>query len=153
MTPVTVMASRGIRMDLSYSAFGPAVHLTPGDRLAQAHGYITGSGLPMRFIDGAGAILPVYQQVTSLADEQLVADLYSEVLPVDAALAVSRRLIDDSQAGGYSAIATQFHVDYYLQPEVKPWVDGTLAYAASQQIPMWTPSAGWRSSRRGRRRR
>ena len=124
-------------MDFSYSAFGPAVHLTPGDRLSQAHGYITGSGLPMRFIDGAGAILPVYQQVTSLADEQLVAEPgYSEVLPADAALAVSRRLIDDSQAGGYSAIATQFHVDYYLQPEVKPWVDGTLAYAASQQIPM-----------------
>jgi hypothetical protein len=136
VTPVTEMASRGIRMDFSYSAFGPAMHLTPGDRLAQAHGYITGSGLPMRFIDGAGAILPVYQQVTSLADEQLVVDSYSELLPVDAALAVSRRLIDDSQAGGYSAIATQFHVDYYLYGEVKPWVDGTLAYAASQQIPM-----------------
>ena len=62
------------------------------------------------------------------------------------ALAVSRQLIDDSQAGGYSAIATQFHVDYYPYDEVKPWVDGTLAYAASQQIPMWTAGALARAS-------
>ncbi len=54
------------------------------------------------------------------------------------ALAVSRQLIDDSQAGGYSAIATQFHVDTYPYAEVGPWVDGTLAYAQSLQIPMWT---------------
>ena len=54
------------------------------------------------------------------------------------ALAVSRGLIDDSQAGGYSAIATQFHVDFYPYDEVKPWVDGTLAYAAAQQVPIWT---------------
>jgi Calx-beta domain/Bacterial Ig domain len=146
--PVSVMSGRGIRMDLSYSAFGPTMHLVPGVREAQAHGYLTGSGLPMRFIDVNGGVVAggscppcppnggVYQQVTSLADEQLVADMYSEVLPVDAALAVSRRLIDDSQTGGYSAIATQFHVDYYQRPEVKPWVDGTLAYAASQQVPM-----------------
>ena len=33
---------------------------------------------------------------------------------------------------------TQFHVDYYVYAEVGPWVDGTMAYAASLQIPMWT---------------
>ena len=54
------------------------------------------------------------------------------------ALAVSRQLIDDSQAGGYSAIATQFHVDSYGFGEVGPWVDGTLAYAQSLQVPMWS---------------
>jgi hypothetical protein len=142
VAPVSVMAARGIRMDFSYSPFGPTMHLTPGIQQAQAHGYMTGSGLPMRFINEAGSVLPVYQQVTSLADEQLVAGLHSEGLAVDAALAVSRSLIDGSQAGGYSAIATQFHVDYYPQSEVKPWVDGTLAYAASQQVPMM-PAGRW----------
>jgi hypothetical protein len=128
-----------IDMDFSYSAFGPAVHLG-ADQFSQAHGYITGSGLPMRFVTQTGAVKPTYQQVTSLADEQLVFDagLYSEGLSAADALTVSRSLIDASQAGGYSAIATNFHVDYYLREQVKPWVDGTLAYAAAQGIPMWT---------------
>lgn len=136
VSPVAVMPGFGIGMDLSYSTFGPAVH-NPSQQ-SQAHGYLNGSGLPMRFVDASGQLLPVFQQSTSLADEQLVAGLNSEGLPVAAALAVSRQLIDASQAGGHSAIATQFHVDYYPYDEVKPWVDGTLAYAASQNIPMWT---------------
>jgi hypothetical protein len=138
--PVTVMDSFGIGLDLSYSPFGPAVHQP--NQQSQAHGFINGSGLPMRFIDAAGQVLPVFQQSTTLADEQLVAGLDSEGLSVAAALAVSRAIIDDSLAGGHSAIATQFHVDYYPNHDVKPWVDGTLAYAASQGMPMW-PSARW----------
>ena len=133
--PVSVMNGFGIGMDFSYSSFGPTMHQPT--QSSQAHGYITGSGLPMRFINESGQVLPVYQQSTSLADEQLVAGLHSEGLSVADALAVSRTLIDDSQAGGYSAITTQFHVDYYPLDQVKPWVDGTLAYAAGQQIPMW----------------
>ena len=50
---------------------------------------------------------------------------------------MSRQLIDESQGGFYAAIATQFHVDYYLYGEVGPWVDGTMDYARSQQVPMW----------------
>jgi hypothetical protein len=134
--PATIMPGLGLRMDLSYYAWGPALnHPTQGQ---QAHGYITGSGLPMRFVTTSGQVLPVYQQVTSLTDEQLLTGSYTEGLTTTQALAVSRQLIDDSQAGGYSAIATQFHVDYYGFGEVGPWVDGTLAYAASQQVPMWT---------------
>ena len=66
----------------------------------------------------------------------------SENLSSAQAVNVSRSLIDASQAGGYSAIATQFHVDYYQFGSVGPWVDGTLAYAASQQVPIW-PAGRW----------
>ena len=79
-------------------------------------------------------MLPVYQQVTSLADEQLVLEaglLQRRAASPPTPWPSRASLIDDSQAGGYSAIATQFHVDYYLLAEVEPWVDGTLAYAAS----------------------
>jgi len=136
--PVSVMAARGIRMDLSYYSWGPA--LANPDVTSQAHGYLNGSGLPMRFVTASGQVLSVYQQYTALVDEQLlnVSGSYSENLSTNDALAVSRQLIDASQAGGYSAIATQFHVDYYQFGHVQPWVDGTLAYAAGQQIPMWT---------------
>jgi hypothetical protein len=138
--PVSVMVARGLRMDLSYYPWGPA--LNNPTLASQAHGYITGSALPMRFVTAAGQVLPVYQQVTALADEQMLTGTYSEGLTPAQALAVSRQLIDDSQAGGYSAITTQFHVDAYVFGEVGPWVDGTLDYAASLQLPMWT-AARW----------
>ena len=134
--PAAVMQSRGIRMDTSYYAWGPA--LNNPTQQSQAHGYINGSGQPMRFINESGSVYPVYQQVTALTDEQLITGSYAEGLTVPQALAVSRQLIDESQAGSYAAIMTQFHVDYYQYSEVGPWVDGTMAYAQSLSIPMWT---------------
>ena len=135
-SPAAVMQSRGIRMDTSYYAWGPA--LNNPTQQTQAHGYINGSGQPMRFINETGTVYPVYQQVTALTDEQLITGSYAEGMTVPQALAVSRQLIDESQAGAYAAIMTQFHVDYYQYSEVGPWVDGTMAYAQSLSIPMWT---------------
>ena len=136
--PLAAMQAHGVRMDLSYYTWGrPMFNPT---RTSQAHGYITGSGLPMRFVGTTGQVLPVYQQVTALVDEQLVIPdpVHSQQLTPPQAVGVSRSTIDASQAGGYSAIATQFHVDYYEFGEVGPWVDGTLAYARSKQVPIWT---------------
>ena len=123
-------------MDASYYAWGPA--LFNPTQATQAHGYINGSGQPMRFVTETGQVIPVYQQVTALVDEQLVTGSYAEGLTVAQAQAVSRQLIDESQAGSYAAVMAQFHIDYYLFSEVGPWVDGTMAYAQSLQIPMWT---------------
>jgi hypothetical protein len=128
-----VEAAHNIGMDASFYTWGPAVSYADG---SQAHGYITGSGLPLRFVDESGTIIPVYQQVTSLIDEQLIIEQYSERMTTSQALAVSRQLIDDSQAGGYSAIMTQFHVDYYQQ--IRPWAEGTMDYARGLGIPMWS---------------
>jgi hypothetical protein len=128
-------AASGIAMDTSYYAWGPALTYPDGH---QAHGYINGSGLPMRFIDQTGALVPVYQQVTSVVDEQLLVTDFSENLTTDQALTVTKRLIDESQAGGYSAIVTQFHVDYYQFGQVQPWAEGTMDYANILAIPMWT---------------
>jgi Big-like domain-containing protein/Calx-beta domain-containing protein len=130
-----IEASFGVALDTSFYTWGPAVIFPDGH---QAHGYITGSGLPMRFIDQTGAIVPVYQQVTSVIDEQLLVGDYSENLTTDQALAITGQLIDDSQAGGYSAITTQFHVDYYQYGQVQPWAEGTMDYARGLGIPMWT---------------
>jgi Bacterial Ig domain/Calx-beta domain len=130
-----IEASYGMGLDLSYYTWGPAVTYPGGQ---QAHGYINGSGLPMRFIDQAGVIVPVYQQVTSIIDEQLLVSDFSEHLSTSQAIAVSRQLIDDSQAGGYAAITTQFHVDYFAFGDVQPWAESTMDYAGSLNIPMWT---------------
>jgi hypothetical protein len=134
-----VARNYGIGLDTSFYTWGPSVTYTDGH---QAHGYINGSGLPMRFIDQSGVIVPVYQQVTSIIDEQLLVSDYSEHLSTAQALAVSHQLIDDSQAGGYSAITTQFHVDYFAFGQVQPWAEGTMDYANSLGLPMW-PAERW----------
>ncbi|MGD9905028.1 MAG: Calx-beta domain-containing protein [Vicinamibacterales bacterium] len=138
--PVATMPGFGVRMDLSSYSWGPALD-QPALPL-QAHGYLTGSGLPMRFIDSTGQVQPVYQQYTALTDEQLVFGSHSQGLSPGAATAVSRSLIDASQAGGYSAIATHVTAEYYPFGEVGPWVDATLAYAANLHLPMW-PAGRW----------
>jgi hypothetical protein len=130
-----IEAFYGVRLDTSFYTWGPAVTYLDGH---QAHGYVNGSGLPMRFIDQTGAIVPVYQQVTSVIDEQLIVGSYSEQMTPQQALSVTQQLIDDSQAGGYSAITTQFHVDYFGFGEVRPWAEGTMDYARNLGIPMWT---------------
>ncbi len=140
--PVPAMVDSGVRMDLSYYTWGRPMFITPGNPADQAHGFITGSGLPMKFVNASGGVQNVYQQVTSIVDEQLVnlgsAFDSSQNLDAPAALAVSQQMIDASLNGGYSAIATQFHVDHYLNfPQNKVWVDGTIDYAR-QRMPIMT---------------
>ncbi len=137
-----IEAENGIALDANFYTWGPAVRDANGNH----YGYITGSGRPMHFVDEQGALLPVYQQTTSLLDTQLVVgdapyNSGANLPPQEAisqGLAVSRQMIDNSQAGYYTAITTQFHVDFALWGEVHPWVEGTLAYAASLHIPLWT---------------
>jgi len=104
-----------------------------------AHGYITGSGQPMKFMKADGTILNYYQQLTQLVDEQFFPITGSgwEGLTIPQALDVSKSLIDASLAGDYAAIMTQFHIDYTIFGEVEGWVTGTLDYANSKGVPIW----------------
>lgn len=126
----------GIAMDTNYYHSGVWLQKPDG---SWAHGYITGSGLPMKFAKTDGTILPVYQQETHLVDEQLIRDagVGRENLTAAQGVAVSKALIDASQAGFYSALMTQFHVDYYGNSDPRGWAEGTMAYAQSLGIPLW----------------
>ena len=89
-------------------------------------GYITGSGQPMKFIKADGTVLPLYQQLTQLVDEQLTSEIASagwQGLNAAQAIDVSENLIDASLAGDYAAIMTQFHVDYYCN-RTQTWAEG-----------------------------
>ena len=50
-TPPKVAESHGMELDTNFYTWGPAVMYPNGN---QAHGYITGSGLPMQFVDENG---------------------------------------------------------------------------------------------------
>jgi|GEM_PF-1454182 len=131
-----IAINNGMGLDLNFYNWGSWIKKSDG---TWPHGYITGSGLPMKFITSSGAVLPYYQQLTELVDEHLVSGAGNadtlENLSTAGAVAVSQQMINASQNGNYAALMTQFHVDYINT--TSGWVDGTLAYAASQGVPMW----------------
>jgi uncharacterized repeat protein (TIGR01451 family) len=102
------------------------------------HGYITGSGRPMKFVRADGTLVPLYQQLTQLVDEQLVVGAGDAIegLSSAQAISVSKQLIDASLAGDYAALMTQFHVDYYPYA-AQTWAEGTMDYANAKGVPMW----------------
>ncbi|HXV97743.1 MAG TPA: hypothetical protein VEC93_04905, partial [Anaerolineae bacterium] len=126
----------GMALDTNFYHWG--TWLQKGDG-SWPHGYITGSGQPMKFIRADGTVLPLYQQLTQLVDEHLISGISGgfENLSATQAISVSKELIDASQAGDYAALMTQFHVDYYGFGALKEWAEGTLDYANNQGVPIW----------------
>ncbi len=136
-----IAASYGIGLDTSFYHWGPWLRKADG---SWPHGYVNGSGQPMRFIRADGTLTPVYQQFTQLVDEQLIGAIASggfngwEGLNGAQAVNVSKQLVDASQAGDYAALMTQFHVDYYGYGEPQVWAEGLMDYANSLGIPIWS---------------
>jgi hypothetical protein len=137
-------AAYGIRLNLDHYHLGPAFRNEAGEWPC---GYFTGSGMTMKFIDEQGHVLNIYQQLTQLADEHLLAMPWvtGEVsrLTAEEAIEVSRALLRRSLDGAYGAITAQFHVDPFVfggqvASEEAHWLEGTLDYAAAQGIPIWS---------------
>lgn len=59
-TMAEILARAGLQLDLNYVSI-PA-------------GFMTGSGLPMRFADSAGHLIPIYQQATQLDDSPFIPE-------------------------------------------------------------------------------
>jgi hypothetical protein len=140
-----LQASYGIRLNLDYYHWGPVFRTETGEWV---YGHLTGSGLPMRFVDRQGRILNIYQQLTQLADEHLLDAANGPArLNARAAVEVSQTLLRHSLDGAYSAIAGNFHTDPFaavgkLATEAGLWLEGTLDYAAAQGVPIWS-AAEW----------
>src|SRR5262249_1421191 len=139
--PANFEASANMAMDTDVYAWGSWLKKADG---SWAHGFVNGSGLPMKMMDAQGNLIPVYQQATSLIDEQLVSgtDSSQTDLTGQQATAVSQQLIDASLTGGnYAALMTQFHVDYY-EPDptgvtdARIFGEGTMSYAKSKNVPI-----------------
>jgi len=141
-------AACGLRMNLDYYHVGSTFQSRAGEWVC---GHFTGSGLPMKFVDGEGRVLNIYQQLTQLVDEHLLAMPWMShgvpgLAPKDA-VEVSRTLLRRSLNGAWSAIAAQFHVDPYAMggetsAQAVQWLEGTLDYAAEQGVPIWS-AAEW----------
>jgi hypothetical protein len=139
-----LQASYDIRLNLDYYHWGPAFRKETGEWV---HGHLTGSGLPMKFVDQQGRILNIYQQLTQLADEHLLDVMNGPAqLSAEDAVEVSRILLRRAVEGTHGAIVAQFHTDPFYagveSAEARRWLEGTLDYAAAHGIPIWS-AAEW----------
>ncbi|WP_376793452.1 hypothetical protein [Thermoflexus sp.] len=127
-----IHADLGFPLDLDYYMRGAVLSRPDG---TQAHGYLTGSGLPMRFIDENGVIIPAFQQLTNIVDEQYMAQPFYPDWQRD--FAEIRAMLDAAIGGYYTAFVANFHVDYYSWGEIYPWAEAIMAAAQERGIPTW----------------
>ena len=121
----------GISLDTNFYHWGAWLQKPDG---TWPHGYITGSGQPMKFIRQDGTIINNYQLLTELVDEQFFPGTGSgfEQLNSELASLVSYKLIDSSLINDYAALMTQFHVDYYSTTYL--WAENTLDFARTRGV-------------------
>lgn len=134
-----VQAQYGLRMSLDHYHSGPLMRRADG---RWVHGYLTGSGLPMPFVDEQGNLLRVYQQHTHLVDEHLMRVFdtgYEMGVDVNEAIAIACRQIDAAVEQYPSALGLQCHIDPFAFGGEKAkaasvWFDRVLDHAAARGV-------------------
>ena len=116
-TPL-VSEENGVRLDTNY-------YYWPGDWVADRPGFMTGSGMPMRFADTDGTLINVYQAATQMTDESGQSYPYTPDALLDRAL---------GPEGFYGAFVTNHHTEVATIYED----DATLASAQARGVPVIT---------------
>ncbi len=128
------LADAGFRMDTNYRA---------GDH--QQYGYLTGSGLPMRFIDEDGEFIEIFEQETLFCDDYVLVDKsFLPPLSEEQAIAVSKEYIDAARDHYHTVVHLYFHPIYATGVQVNTgqfirtagWFEAVLKYATQEQLPM-----------------
>ncbi|MEV6302489.1 DUF4082 domain-containing protein [Actinoplanes sp. NPDC051861] len=112
----SVALSNGIRLDTNY-------YYWPGEWVADRPGFMTGSGMPMRFADVNGGLIDVYQAATQMTDESGQSYPFTTNALLDAALGAT---------GYYGAFTANMHTDYATTYDS----DQVLASAQSRGVPV-----------------
>jgi hypothetical protein len=118
-TQAQVELSKAIRLDTNYYYY-------PQSWLLDRPGFMTGSGIPMRFADTTGALIDVYQATTQMTDES--GQTYP--LTVDA-------LLDKAVGpeGYYGAFTANMHTDF--NPSAgQTGSDAIVASAQARGVPV-----------------
>lgn len=117
-TQPQVELASGIRLDTTYYYF-------PGSWVGDRPGFMTGSGIPMRFVDRRGATIDVWQAATHMTDES------SQTYPFTVDTLLDNAL---GPAGYYGVFTANMHTDSALPvgPGAGSWV-GSYAIVDSAQ--------------------
>jgi hypothetical protein len=128
------LAAAGIRLETNYRA---------AERYQS--GYITGSGLPMRFVDAAGEFVECFQQETLLCDDYALIDKsFLPPLSEQEVIALSRTLIDEARHHYHTAVQIYFHPVYSTGLRVNTgqfihtagWMEAVLKHCMETGVPM-----------------
>ena len=120
----------GIRLDTSYYHY-------PGSWIGDLPGFMTGSGMAMRFASEAGEIIDVYQGATQMTDES------GQVYPHTAERLLDRAL---GPEGFYGAFVANMHTDYAVVPDADEITLAALArgvpIVSARQLLTWLDARG-----------
>ncbi|MBN2295173.1 MAG: hypothetical protein JXM70_22275 [Pirellulales bacterium] len=129
-----IMAKYGTRMDLTYYHYYNSAH--PLD----SYGYFNGTGLPQRFIDANGKLLPIYQTTTQWADEWFA----DNKLTVEQTVSIIKTMFEDAEKYGYySAFVNNIHQIRYnglpgIDEITEKWPSIIWQYCRDKDIPSWS---------------
>lgn len=132
MFQARVLADAGVGMDFTYVNFIPAYD-----------GYMTGSGLPLRFVDQQGRIFDIFQQLTQYEDDVVISQMdYSSAWSIDEAVANFARILRQSIIHYHTAICLNFHPPFYggnlpdSENSNKEWIHRCIAIAKEMGVPI-----------------
>ena len=111
-----VERANGIRLDTNYYYY-------PGSWMAAKPGFMTGSGMPMRFADTDGSLIDVYQANTEITDESGQAEPGTINALLDGAVGAN---------GYYGAFVANIHTDSAASQDS----DAIVASAQSRGVPI-----------------
>jgi hypothetical protein len=116
LTAAKVELDHGIRLDTNYYYY-------PGSWIAAKPGFMTGSGMAMRFADTDGSLLDVYQANTEITDESGQAEP-----------GTINALLDNATgaAGYYGAFVANIHTDHAASADS----DAIVAAAQARNVPI-----------------
>jgi hypothetical protein len=129
----------GIALDTTFSAF------------PKRWGYMTGSGLPMKFLDTkTGSVIGVYEQATQYEDDiQLLSNSYGLGWDLNTAQQHYQQSLSDSLNKYNTVVTMLFHPDEWIASGHQAFATPVLQYAQSHSIPM-PSTASWLSFCQGR---
>lgn len=132
VTQARLLAEVGVGMDFTYVNFIPVYD-----------GYMTGSGLPMRFVNRFGKIADIFQQLTQYEDDVIISQMfYSSNWSTEEALTRFRELLKNSITRFHTAVTINFHPPFYLFPipdsvnSNKAWTLGCIEIAKELEVPI-----------------
>jgi hypothetical protein len=128
-----VEAAAGIALDTNYYHYAPWL----AKQGRQAHGYLTGSGLPQRFCTIEGEVLPVYQAATQWPDEWFDDFGFN----LEDATTVVTDMLDAAEQRFPSFFIANIHHDRYAAGApylARAWSCRLWSAAQTAAIPLWS---------------
>jgi hypothetical protein len=134
------LAEAGVRMDSNFVG----MHC--------GHGYLSGSGLPVKFMDARGSLINLYEQSTQWEDDVALAS-YAQRLPYTQAVAMSLQTLRDAQERFHTVVNFNFHPIHTRQEwlNTREWITAVAEHCWEQHIPMVSGDA-WARFNDARRR-